>query len=133
MSEYWTQNLILTWYSVVSRASYLDLCREINKIENDIRIFSSLFKSYRFECFIADENYFRNFVLWLEDQKIRHYKIEDRAGLRNSTSSDWTKNFQQYLDDLGCPYQQSQRVQLIDWLLGYAVRLEYGDGGKIIG
>ena len=74
-----------------------------------------------------DETYFRNFILWLEDQKVRHYKIEERGGLRNITSCDWTKCLQQYLDDLGCPYQQSQRPQLTDWLLGYAVRLEYGD------
>ena len=25
---------------------------------------------------------FRGLILWLEDQKIRHYKIDDRAGLR---------------------------------------------------
>ncbi|XP_052103928.1 RNA transcription, translation and transport factor protein-like [Mytilus californianus] len=74
-----------------------------------------------------DENYFRNFIVWLEDQKIRHYKIEERTGLRNMPSSDWTKHFQKYLEDLGCPYQQSQRSLLIDWILGYSVRLEYGD------
>lgn len=79
---------------------------------------------------LSDENYFRTFMVWLEDQKIRHYKIDDRAGLRNTTSSDWTKCLQQYLDDLGCPYQQSQRSYLIDWILGYATRLEYGDNGN---
>lgn len=84
-----------------------------------------------FVMYFTDDTYFRNFILWLEDQKVRHYKIEERGGLRNMTSSDWTKCLQQYLDELGCPYQPSQRPQLIDWLLGYAVRLEYGDNGKI--
>ncbi|OWK00007.1 hypothetical protein Celaphus_00015659 [Cervus elaphus hippelaphus] len=31
-----------------------------------------------FNC--KDETEFRNFIVWLEDQKIRHYKIEDREG-----------------------------------------------------
>lgn len=30
-------------------------------------------------------------IVWLEDQKVRHYKIEDRAGLRDIASSDWPK------------------------------------------
>ena len=41
----------------------------------------------------ADEQEFRNLVVWLEDQKIRLYKIEDRTGLRNTASSDWPSTF----------------------------------------
>lgn len=41
-----------------------------------------------------DETEFRNFIVWLEDQKIRHYKIEDRGNLRNIPSSDWPNNFE---------------------------------------
>ena len=37
----------------------------------------------------ADEKEFRNLVLWLEDQKIRHYKIEERKGLRETDAADW--------------------------------------------
>lgn len=45
--------------------------------------------------FFIDEDEFRSFILWLEDQKIIcHYKIEDRAGLRNIKSSDWTKAYE---------------------------------------
>jgi hypothetical protein len=44
--------------------------------------------------FVADETEFRNFIVWLEDQKIRHYKIEDRGNLRNIHSSDWPKFFE---------------------------------------
>ncbi|KAK3093651.1 hypothetical protein FSP39_018471 [Pinctada imbricata] len=75
----------------------------------------------------ADEGEFRNIILWLEDQKIRHFKIEDRAGLRNIKGSDWIKSFEHYLTELGCPYQSAERVSVLEWLLSYSVRLEYGD------
>jgi len=65
--------------------------------------------------------------VWLEDQKIRHYKVEDRVGLRDIDSDGWSSCAQKYLTDLGCPYDITQTQSLIDWLLGFAVRLEYGD------
>jgi len=40
---------------------------------------------------IIGEDEFRNLVVWLEDQKIRWYKIEDRGELRNVKSSEWLK------------------------------------------
>ncbi|XP_041353205.1 RNA transcription, translation and transport factor protein-like isoform X2 [Gigantopelta aegis] len=66
-------------------------------------------------------------VLWLEDQKIRHYKIEDRVPLRNIQSDEWSKALDLYLQQLNCPWNAKDKSALIDWLLGYAVRLEYGD------
>jgi len=42
---------------------------------------------------ITDEDEFRNLVVWLEDQKIRWYKIEDRGELRDIKSSEWLKAF----------------------------------------
>lgn len=41
-----------------------------------------------------DDTQFRNCIVWLEDQKIRHYKIEDRGDLRNIPSSEWPKAYQ---------------------------------------
>lgn len=77
---------------------------------------------------IRDDGQFRSLILWLEDQKVRHYKIEDRAGLRNFDSSDqWNTALQEYLTALNCPYNPENRQSMLDWLLGYAVRLEYGD------
>lgn len=35
----------------------------------------------------------------------------------------------QYLEDLGCPFPNADRNAVIDWLLGCAVQLEYGDNG----
>ncbi|GFN79035.1 upf0568 protein c14orf166 homolog, partial [Plakobranchus ocellatus] len=76
---------------------------------------------------LIDESQFRSLILWLEDQKIRHYKIEDRAALRNVESEEWTKALHEYLLALHCPYSSDNKRSLVDWLLGYAVRLEYGD------
>ncbi|MCJ8737159.1 hypothetical protein PDJAM_G00020840 [Pangasius djambal] len=78
-----------------------------------------------FDC--TDETEFRNFIVWLEDQKIRHYKIEDRGNLRNISSSEWPKSFEKYLRDVSCPFSVQERCEAIDWLLGLAVRFEYGD------
>ncbi|KAL2098505.1 hypothetical protein ACEWY4_004985 [Coilia grayii] len=78
-----------------------------------------------FDC--KDETEFRNFIVWLEDQKIRHYKIEDRGNLRNIPSSEWPRSFQKYLQDVSCPFGAQERQEAVDWLLGLAVRLEYGD------
>uniref|UniRef100_A0A672P786 RNA transcription, translation and transport factor protein n=1 Tax=Sinocyclocheilus grahami TaxID=75366 RepID=A0A672P786_SINGR len=78
-----------------------------------------------FDC--KDETEFRNFIVWLEDQKIRHYKIEERGNLRNIPSSDWPKYFEKYLQDVNCPFSAHERQETVDWLLGLAVRFEYGD------
>ncbi|XP_062863369.1 RNA transcription, translation and transport factor protein [Trichomycterus rosablanca] len=75
----------------------------------------------------SDETEFRNFIVWLEDQKVRHYKIEDRGNLRNTSSSEWPKSFEKYLQDVSCPFSASERCETIDWLLGLAVRFEYSD------
>uniref|UniRef100_A0A3P8REC4 RNA transcription, translation and transport factor protein n=1 Tax=Astatotilapia calliptera TaxID=8154 RepID=A0A3P8REC4_ASTCA len=78
-----------------------------------------------FDC--TDETQFRNCIVWLEDQKIRHYKIEDRGNLRNIPSSEWPKAYQKYLQDVNCPFEVDERKEAVDWLLGLAVRYEYGD------
>jgi RNA transcription, translation and transport factor protein len=36
---------------------------------------------------------FRALVIWLEDQKIRHYTIEDRAALRQANDEAWPDAF----------------------------------------
>lgn len=41
----------------------------------------------------TDEDEFRNLVVWLEDLKIRWYKIENRGELRDVKSSEWLKTF----------------------------------------
>ncbi|GFV47057.1 RNA transcription, translation and transport factor protein [Trichonephila clavipes] len=72
----------------------------------------------------CDED-FRQLVVWLEDQVIRHYAIEERTPLRKVTTPEWEDAFKKYLNDIACPF--SDREEVADWLLGLAVRLEYGD------
>lgn len=80
--------------------------------------------------FFLDESQFRNLVLWLEEQKIRHYRVEDRSALRQIDSDNWPETFTQYVNDLACPVKSDKKVELLEWLLGHAVRLEYGDNSK---
>ncbi|CAG2061920.1 unnamed protein product [Timema podura] len=70
---------------------------------------------------ISDENQFRNLVIWLEDQKIRHYKIEDRQPLRDIKSADWPKAFKRYRNDLACPVQGDKDSENLEWLLSFAL------------
>ena len=70
-------------------------------------------------------------IPWLEDQKIRHYKIVDRKDLQNTSSDKWNDAFQKYLQDTGCPDNLSVLSQL-EWLINLAIRLEFEDGGKYI-
>ncbi|XP_071834351.1 RNA transcription, translation and transport factor protein-like [Apostichopus japonicus] len=76
---------------------------------------------------LQDEQQWRNLIVWLEDQKIRMYKIEDRKRLRDTSTGNWSKVFSQYLDDLECTVDRSNRKTLCDWLLGVAVRTDYGE------
>ena len=70
-------------------------------------------------------------VIWLEDQKIRHYKVEDRANLHNHEGTVWIQTFVRYLEDLECPYNfDSGCRSVLDWLLGIAVRYEYEDTSR---
>ena len=67
-------------------------------------------------------------VVWLEDQKIRHYKIEDRTDLRENTGENWLTAFEKYCEDLECPFNIStQRTETMDWLITLALRCEYTD------
>ncbi|XP_015783050.1 RNA transcription, translation and transport factor protein [Tetranychus urticae] len=76
---------------------------------------------------VEDENSFRNLVAWLEDQKIRHYPIEERSGLRKISSPDWENAFKKYLESLKCPFDVKDRKLVLDWLISTAVRLDYND------
>ncbi|MBN3288737.1 RTRAF protein, partial [Polyodon spathula] len=81
---------------------------------------------------LSDETEFRNFVVWLEDQKIRHYKIEERGNLRNIHSPEWPKHFEKYLQDVASPFTVLERQEAVDWLLSLAVRFEYGDNEQMV-
>lgn len=75
---------------------------------------------------LADESDVRHLVVWLEDQKIRHYKIEDRQQLRAIEDPNWVKALKKYLVDVGCPVKNlGQKCAVINWLISYAIRSEY--------
>ncbi|XP_013138547.1 PREDICTED: UPF0568 protein C14orf166 homolog [Papilio polytes] len=78
-----------------------------------------------FNC--EDVKEYRSVVLWLEDQKIRHYKIEDRDGLRNIDSENWQNAYDLYQKDLVSPVANGTPNEQLNWLLSYAVRLEFAD------
>lgn len=81
---------------------------------------------------LSDEKQFRSLILWLEDQKIRHYKIEDREGLRLIDSPKWEDSYQKYLRDVACPFMKAKRADQLEWLIGHGINLEYSDNGKTI-
>ncbi|CAH4036514.1 RNA transcription, translation and transport factor protein [Pieris brassicae] len=78
-----------------------------------------------FNC--EDEKEYRSVVLWLEDQKIRHYKIEEREGLRSIDSENWKEAYDIYQKDLVSPVVDGTLNEQLNWLLSYAVRLEFAD------
>lgn len=97
-----------------------------------------------------DENQFRQIVVWLEDMKIRLYPIDGRQNLRDVVNSQWEQTLRkvtirmeitkidtvfllQFLEDLKYPYGNemvADRLALADWLIGTAIRLEFGDNGE---
>lgn len=76
-----------------------------------------------------DQQHFRKLVLWLEDQKIRQYKVEDRKELRNITSDQWDQAFEKYCADVACPIT-TNNLDKLEWLVDCAIRLEYEDDIK---
>lgn len=76
---------------------------------------------------VNNRNIFASTILWLEDQKIRQYKIEDRIALRKVDNiPEWEKAYQRYKTDIGIPKFDTPLEEL-SWLLSYAVRLEFLD------
>lgn len=85
-----------------------------------------------------DEVQFRNLIVWLEDQKIRAYPVENRVQLRNLQDDHvWNEAFVQYLRDLKCQFtynvnDKQSKLAIIDWLLSLAVRLDFSDNADEI-
>lgn len=70
----------------------------------------------------------KSLVVWLEDQKIRHYKIEERQDLRSKTGDGWMESYRKYLSALECPFDVTiNSLSCIEWLLELAIRCEFDD------
>uniref|UniRef100_A0A2M4BXB5 Putative carnitine deficiency associated protein n=1 Tax=Anopheles marajoara TaxID=58244 RepID=A0A2M4BXB5_9DIPT len=77
---------------------------------------------------VNDLKEFRSLVVWLEDQKIRHYTIENREDLKKVGAADtWNAAYRQYQHDVGMPQELETRQEQLTWLLLHAIRLEYSD------
>jgi len=85
---------------------------------------------------ITDTTSLQQLVFWLEDTKIRLYKIEQRDSLKQF-NQQWNSNFCKYLGDLKCPRKYSEQLKqeemglVIDWLLNHALSLEYKDNSMM--
>lgn len=86
-------------------------------------------KKYDFSISVADPQHFRKVVLWLEDQKIREYDIQDRKDLRDMKSEYWPKAFAKYCNDTQCPIFDDD-VDQLEWLIGYAIWLDANNNSK---
>jgi RLL motif containing protein 1 len=84
---------------------------------------------------IKDLSQVQQLVLWLENTKIRHYTVEDRAGrLQSPDASAFQLALKKYALDLECPAvynidtpSSSNLPRIIKWLLMHALSLEYQD------
>jgi RLL motif-containing protein 1 len=81
---------------------------------------------------ISNIDHIQTLVAWLEDIKIRSYKIEERAPLR-TMNDKWLNVFREYMKELGCPHPlkasitSDDWVVLVDWILAHAIGLMYAD------
>ena len=73
----------------------------------------------------------RALVKWLENRKIRYYAPEDRKALDDTEAPAWHAALQAYIKDLGgepvTPDCKRAREVVADWLLSYAIGMEYSD------
>lgn len=74
-----------------------------------------------------DEKQFRELIVWLEDQKIRFLKVDDRSDLRNIDDRNWGKTYREYLNYLECPITSGIQREELEWLLSFSVSLVYKD------
>lgn len=77
-----------------------------------------------------NEMAFRTLVVWLEETKIRHYSVGDRATLRKlDDGASWSQAYSAYLSALECPHAASRKARplALDWMLRKAISLEYSD------
>lgn len=80
---------------------------------------------------VDDREQLKALVVWLENQKIRFYKIEDRTALSEKDGEEWMADFKKYLEDLACPFLSPLKLSsACDWLVAVAVKYEFDDKCK---
>ena len=85
-----------------------------------------------------DDKTFREFIVWLEDTKIRALPMNERGPLRavDASSSEWHAAFSAFAKEVGCELnvtatQNAERV--FDYLLEQALALDYRDNADDLG
>jgi hypothetical protein len=79
----------------------------------------------------ADEQNFRQLVVWLEDEKIRQYPEGQREAIRTTWSEEWPSAFEKYEKDLKLyPMDKLTSREKADLLVSRAVSLQYSDDCK---
>lgn len=85
-----------------------------------------------------DDKAFREFIVWLEDTKIRALPVEGRGPLRavDAPPSEWHAAFSAFAKEVGCELnaatpQNTERV--FDYLLEQAIALDYRDNADNLG
>lgn len=77
-------------------------------------------------------------VAWLEGACVRHWPVDERAGLQATAVPDaaWHSHFERYLRELGCPLLEEgagydvEGIQIyVHWLIGQALAMQYEDTG----
>lgn len=75
----------------------------------------------------------QHLVCWIEDRKIRAWKIEDRSPLRQHGPA-WHKAFSRYLKDLSCPIQWTGvlelQVRALTFLVQRAIAYDFEDANN---
>ena len=85
-----------------------------------------------------DDRSFREFIVWLEDTKIRALPMEARGGLRavEASSVEWGEAFDAFVKEVGCELTASGGInteRVFDYLLEQAVALDYRDNADNLG
>eukprot|EP00004_Rigifila_ramosa_P004445 TRINITY_DN14912_c0_g1_i1.p1 TRINITY_DN14912_c0_g1~~TRINITY_DN14912_c0_g1_i1.p1 ORF type:complete len:269 (+),score=56.42 TRINITY_DN14912_c0_g1_i1:61-807(+) len=79
-------------------------------------------------------------VVWLENRKVRGLAPEKRGMLQPAQAAAWFAGFREYLGEIGCharlpataTVQPLEWYGALEWLVHYAVTLEYRDGAAAI-
>ncbi|KAK5647616.1 hypothetical protein RI129_002508 [Pyrocoelia pectoralis] len=72
----------------------------------------------------TDEKQFRKVIAWLEENKIKKYKSNNRP-ISDINSSNWKKSFEQYKKDVSCPVKSNLTIEELDWFVNFALDIEY--------
>lgn len=77
---------------------------------------------------------FRRLMVWLENMKIRFYKLEQRKSLQELNHPAWDDHFRKYLTLMDCPmkFDPKNPDSMITWMLQASTRFEYQDSGKVL-